>query len=450
MLGEPMAAQSATDSALSPIEVLTSPFVRFSRLEASGGILLLACTLAALVWANSPWEQNYHDIWDTRVSISIGPVSLTESRHEWINDGLMSIFFFLVGLEIKRELLVGELSSVKRAAFPLLAALGGCVAPALIFFAFNRGGPSEHGWGIPMATDIAFALGVLALLGNRVPAALKVFVAALAIADDIIAVLVIALFYTSGLDWFSLSIAFAGTGVSLLANRAGIRRPAFYAFIGLIIWLAVLKSGVHATIAGVLLAFTIPVRTRIDKAQFLESSRGLLERFASAAPDTSDAHDCVHTLEQQCELVQSPLHRIEHSLQPWVSFFIMPVFAFANAGVHIFGNVAAAFTRPVSIGIMLGLFLGKPVGITAFSWLAEKARVVSLPAAVSWRQVLGASCVCGIGFTMSLFIAELAFSEGMVLDLSKIAILAASAAAGVCGVILLGATKKKLEVTEQN
>jgi NhaA family Na+:H+ antiporter len=431
-----MAAPAPRDPP-SPIEILTSPFARFAQLEAAGGILLLAATAAALTWANSPWEATYHRILDTPVSVGVGPLSLTESNHEWINDGLMAIFFFLVGLEIKREVLAGELSSLKQAAFPLVAAVGGAIVPAAIFIAFNRGTEGAGGWGIPMATDIAFALGLLALLGSRVPPGLKVFVAALAIADDIIAVLVIAVFYTSGLDWFSLAVAMVGTGLSFLANRAGIRGPTFYAVLGVAIWFAVLKSGVHATVAGVLLALTIPVRTRIDKALFVERGEQLLGALSSAEANSAAAHEAIHALEEQCERVQSPLHRIEHALHPWVSFLIMPVFALANAGVHVLGNVVAALTHTASLGIMVGLFLGKPVGICLFARLAHGLRMASLPRGVSWRHILGAGFVCGIGFTMSLFVAGLAFPPGPLLDLSKIATLAASAAAGSCGVVFL-------------
>src|ERR1700744_5979108 len=260
-----------------PIEVLTSPFARFARMEAAGGILLLIA--AALVWANSRWEHSYHDIWYTQATFTLGQVSLSESRHEWVNDGLMSIFFFLVGLEIKRELLIGELSTFKQAAFPFMAAIGGSAVPAIIYSVINRGGAGANGWGIPMATGIAFALGVLALLGSRIPVALKVFVAALAIVDDIFGVLVIALFYTQHISLWALVLAFVGVAVSFTANWMGIRSPAVYAVIGICVWIAVLNSGVHATIAGVLLAFTIPARNSLDKAEFLHQSRGLLDQF---------------------------------------------------------------------------------------------------------------------------------------------------------------------------
>jgi len=415
-----------------PIDFLTSPFLRFAKLEAASGILLLASVLAALVWANSPWEQSYHAFWDAPVAVSLGRFFLSETRHQWINDGLMSIFFFLVGLEIKREVLIGELSSTRQAAFPFVAALGGTVIPALIYVCITTTSNLQKGWGIPMATDIAFALGVLALLGSRVPLSLKVFVTALAIVDDIIAVLVIALFYTDRIHVFSLVVGLAGVALSFGANLLGVRKPALYAAIGIGIWLAVLKSGVHATVAGVLLSLTIPARTYLGGDLFLQRGRRLLDKFETARPNSFEAHAAIHTLESQCEQIQSPLHRIEHYLQPWVSFLVMPLFAFANAGVRV-GNILSAAKHPVSIGVALGLFIGKPLGISLFAWLSVRARLGALPAELSWGKIFGASWLCGIGFTMSLFIANLAFGQGTLLDLSKIGTLVGSLAAGICG-----------------
>ena len=420
-----------------PIDIITSPFARFAKMEAAGGILLLVATAAALLWANSQWDHSYYRIWHKQATITLGQVSLSESRHEWVNDGLMSIFFFLVGLEIKRELLIGELSTFKQAAFPFIAALGGSIVPALIYFSINRGGDGASGWGIPMATDIAFALGVLALLGSRVPVGLKVFVAALAIVDDIFGVLVIALFYTRHISLVALGLAFVGVAVSCAANWSGIRNPAVYAVIGVCVWAAVLSSGVHATIAGILLAFTIPARSSIDKAEFLRQSRWLLDEFERHDPHSAKAHHTIHALEQKCEMIESPLHRSEHALQPWVAFLIMPIFAFANAGVHILGKIGAAVAHPVTLGVLLGLLLGKPLGITVFARLASLSGLASRPASVSWGQIFGASWLCGIGFTMSLFIASLALGDGDLLDMSKIGTLAASILAGGVGSLLL-------------
>jgi len=423
---------------LLPIELLTSPFVRFAKLEAAGGILLLVSTIVALVWANSPWAQTYHELWNTHVSIGFGRFFLSETRLEWINDGLMSIFFFLVGLEIKREILIGELSSLRQAAFPFVAAVGGTVVPALIYVLATHGSTeAQKGWGIPMATDIAFALGVLSLLGGRVPVSLKVFVTALAIVDDIFAVLVIALFYTEKIEVFTLVAGLAGVAVCFGANLLGVRKPVFYAAIGIFVWCAVLKSGVHATVAGVLLSFTIPARTYVDRERFLQQGRRVLDQLETAPANSAEAHAAIHTLEAQCELVQSPLHRIEHSLHPWVSFLVMPLFAFANAGVGILGNIQPAIRHPASIGVALGLFIGKPVGIWMFAWLSVKTRLAMLPSELSWRNILGAGCLCGIGFTMALFIATLAFGEGALLNMSKIGILGASLLAGICGSQLL-------------
>ena len=288
-----------------------------------------------------------------------------------------------------------------------------------------------------MATDIAFALGVLAVLGNRVPLSLKIFVTALAIVDDIIAVLVIAIFYTDRIQVLSLVVGLAGVALCFGANLMGVRKPAVYAVIGVCVWYFVLKSGVHATVAGVLLAFTIPARTYLDPDLFLTRSRWLLDSLETAPPNSVEAHAAIHSLEAQCELIESPLHRIEHFLHPWVSFLVMPMFAFANAGVRILGNVLAAVKHPVSLGVVLGLFIGKPIGIWFFAWIAAKTRLATPPGELSWGKIFGAGWLCGIGFTMSLFIATLAFGDGALLDMSKIGILAASLAAGACGSIFL-------------
>ena len=433
-------------SSRTPIDVLKSPFMRFAKMEASGGILLLAATVLALVWANSPWEHSYHMMWEKQVTAGFGNTVLTWSRHLWVNDGLMSVFFFLVGLEIKRELLIGELASFQQAAFPFLAALGGCLLPAALYFAVNHGTSAGHAWGIPMATDIAFALGVLTLLGDRVPVSLKLFVAALAIADDIIVVLVIAVFYTAHLNFLYLAFGAVGLCISYGANKAGVRNPWVYAIIGVVVWFVVMQSGVHATIAGVMLAFTIPCSGSSGKPRFVAKMQRLVERFDAAEPDSAEAHAALHAMEEQCTHMESPLHRIEHGLQPWVSFVIMPLFAFSNAGVHVLGKLLIAARNPVTLGVALGLLVGKPFGITAFAWAAEKMRVASRPAGVNWTQIFAASWVCGIGFTMSLFIAALVFPDGQPLDLAKIGTLAASVVAGSFGSFLL-LRSQKVEAT---
>ena len=437
-----------------PIDTITGPFLRFARLEASGGILLLFATAAALLWANSPWEASYHTLLYTPVSVGFGKYTLEQDLHHFINDGLMCIFFFLVGLEIKREILTGELSSAKRAALPFAAALGGVVVPSLIYFALNRRSQAVNGWAIPMATDIAFALGVLALLGKRVPITLKVFVTALAIVDDIVAVLIIAIFYTSGISFKSLIAALVGVGASFLANRLGIRKPLVYAVIGVFVWLAMLKSGVHATVAGILLAFTIPAEASLGVSEFLKSGREVLQRIADISEGDLDARHrqegAAYELERQRERLLTPLWRIEHGLQPWVSLVIMPVFALANAGVHVLGKVLPALMSTAGLGVGLGLWIGKPMGIMLFSWVAVRSGLASKPDTLSWPRLLGAGCLCGIGFTMSLFIATLAFLDTSFLDVSKIGTLAASLAAGLGGSLVLMRTTPSREGRTQS
>ena len=419
------------------------PFQSFLEKEASGGILLLIFTVLALLWANSPFADSYFHLWHTKLSISVSDLNLNYSLHHWINDGLMAIFFFVVGLEIKRELLVGELSSFKKASLPIMAALGGMIFPALFYVTFNFGKESISGWGIPMATDIAFAIGILALLGSRVPTGLKVFITALAIADDIGAVLVIAFFYTSNISVTSL--AFAGGVLVLLmaANFSGIRNLIIYSVLGIILWLAFLFSGVHATVAGVLLAFTIPASSRINTAQFLSKGKKLLQDFDDSGEEgpnvlsNEERQGIVQNLEENCEKIMTPLQRFEHKLHPWVSFFIMPVFALANAGVVISGNFISELIDPVSFGITTGLFIGKQLGISVFAWLSVKSKIASLPFGVTWKQIYAGGILAGIGFTMSLFIANLAFTSEELLTISKVGILTASLLSGLIGFFIL-------------
>lgn len=426
-----------------PIERLLSPFQRFARTESSGGIVLIACTLAALVWANSPWGPSYEALWATELGFSLGGRHTAHPLHHWINDGLMAVFFFVVGLEIKREVLVGELASARRAALPIAAAIGGMVTPAAIYAAVNAGGPGAAGWGIPMATDIAFALGVLALLGPRVPLSLKVFLAALAIVDDIGAVVVIALFYTSGISWAALGAAVLVLVALVVMNRMGARQPVTYYLLALALWAAFLQSGVHATVAGVLAAMAVPARTRIDTGEFLERGRELMDEFDAAGEEgdrvlpNEHRQEVIHSLERTCEAAQAPLQRIEHQLQPWVSFGIIPLFALANAGVHLGGGVARELADPVAVGVILGLVLGKPLGITLFSWGVVRLGVAARPDGVSWRAIHGVSWLGGIGFTMSLFISALAFGAEERAAEAKVGILAASLLAGGIGWLML-------------
>jgi NhaA family Na+:H+ antiporter len=426
-------------------------FQRFTRLQASGGILLLISTLLALIWANSPWAHSYFELWDTTLSITLGGLSISEHLLEWVNDGLMVIFFFVVGLEIKRELTIGELASPRRAAMPIMAALGGMLLPAAIYTALNAGTEDASGWAIPMATDIAFTLGILTLLGSRVPLSLKVFFTALAIADDLGAVLVIALFYSQEIHLSVLAVA----GIILLAliglNMAGVRRPLPYGLLGIGLWLAFLESGIHPTIAGVLLAFTIPTRSQAQPQAFLAQCTAVLGGIDTPAGsqegsvvemmDTTDRQQAAaHTLEAIAERMQTPAQRMEHSVTPWATYLILPLFALANAGVALSGNVAQAVTSPVGIGIILGLLVGKPLGITLFSWLAIRIGVAEMPARVKWSQLISATFLAGIGFTMSIFIANSAFSNPSMLSTAKIGILIGSLLAATIGAILLTLT----------
>ncbi|MBI3965487.1 MAG: Na+/H+ antiporter NhaA [Chloroflexi bacterium] len=425
------------------VERMMRPFQEFAHVEASGGLVLMALTVVALLWANSPWSRSYDALWHTYVSAGASGFGLSMSLLHWINDGLMAIFFFVVGLEIKREILVGELASPRRAALPIAAAFGGMVVPALIYVAFNFGRPSLVGWGVPMATDIAFALGVLALLGNRVPIGLKVFLAALAIVDDLGAVLVIALFYTADLRFDMLAIGAVILGALFAANRGGARHPLIYFLLGIALWLAFLKSGVHATVAGVLAATAIPTRARIDTTEFVARSRCLVDEFDEAGASgeevlTSERQQTViQELEDACEKVMAPLRRFEKELHGWVAFGIMPVFALANAGIELSSNSAANISQPVSLGVIFGLVVGKQVGVTLACWLSVRSGIAALPTGVTWRHIYGVSWLAGIGFTMSLFVASLAFGDGEGLVHAKIGILSASAIAGAVGSAIL-------------
>ncbi|MCW5935200.1 MAG: Na+/H+ antiporter NhaA [Fimbriimonadia bacterium] len=422
-----------------PIDVFKRPFQRFAQFESSGGILLLFCAIVAMIWANSPFSDSYFGLWQTKVGVNFGEwISLEKPLLLWINDALMAIFFFLVGLEIKREILVGELATARKAALPIAAALGGMVAPALLYLTLNFGKEGAKGWGVPMATDIAFALGVLQLLGKRVPLALKVFLTALAIVDDLGAVLVIAIFYTA-----DLAISYLGYGAFVLiamivANFMGVRNALVYFLMGGVLWYCMLKSGVHSTLAGVLAAMTIPARARIDGLSFASQLRSLMDIFHRNGQTkdmvlTEDQHAAVESIEHACEAVQTPLQRLEHQLLPWVAFGIMPLFAFANAGLHLGGDLRSEFTSSISLGIILGLFVGKPLGITFFSWLVVRIGWAELPQGVTWRHVMGVASLAGIGFTMALFIAMLAFPTPENLQYAKVGILTASLLSGALG-----------------
>ena len=423
-----------------PVRALLRPFETFFAMEAAGGILLLLAAAAALVWANSPWAESYDALWDTYVTVGGGRLVLTETLLHWINDGLMAVFFFVVGLEIKREVTVGELSDPKRAALSVAAAIGGMMVPALIYVALAGPGEARAGWGSPMATDIAFALGVLALLGSRVPTSLKVFLTALAIIDDLGAVLVIALFYTAEIHLGALLVAAGTLAILVVMNRIGVRRVVPFALLGIVLWVAMLESGVHATIAGVLLAFTIPGRPIVDGPAFVKQARYYLDEFAEDPQEvsrdlTDDQRASIHSLEVLARETDSPLSRLEHALLPWVAFVIIPLFALANAGVTLGGDMA--LTHPVTLGVSVGLLLGKPIGVIGFSWLTMRLGLAELPAGVGWGDLTGAALLAGIGFTMSLFIGGLAFTTDAMLEAAKLGILLASLVAGVLGAFVL-------------
>jgi len=418
-------------------------FEWFVHSEVMGSILLLACTIVALVWANSPWAESYFDLLHTSVGVSWGGASFALSLHHWINDGLMVVFFFVVGLEIKRELVVGELSSFGKAALPVMAAIGGMVVPAVLFVGVAAGGEGARGWGIPMATDIAFALGVLAIFGTRAPLGLKVFLTALAIADDLGAVAVIAIFYTEKIDVMALIVAAVLLALIFAAIRAGIRRRGVLYLLIIGFWLAVFSSGIHATVAGILVAMLIPVRPRVDPEEFIDGTEARLERIKQMEVSA----DSLLSDREQLNIVEG-IHRcskealptglvLEHFLHPIQVWLILPLFALANAGVEIGGDLMAVLANPLALGIIVGLVVGKPLGIAALSWLAVKSGRGALPEGVTWGQIAGAGCLAGIGFTMSLFITDLAFNNETLIATAKVGILAASLVSGVVGYILL-------------
>ena len=441
-----------------PIERIVRPFQDFVQKEASGGIVLILAAVAALIWVNSPWEDSYHQLWETHLRIGAGRFLLDMSLESWVNDALIVIFFFVVGLEIKRSVLVGELSTPRRAALPAIAAIGGMIFPAVIYLGFNPlGSEGGRGWGIPMATDIAFSLGVLALLGSRIPLSLKVFLAAFAIADDIGVVTVIAIFFTDEISWANFGIAFGFLAVLLIANRLDVRTPLLYMAIGVLVWYYFLLSGVHTTVAGVLLAMTVPIRVRIDADTFYVRARYLLDEFkrydedsTDMLPATVEQRAAVQALETECQHVESPLQRMEHAHHPWVAFLIMPVFGLANAGVSLGSGLGSAATSSVAVGVFVGLVVGKSVGVTLLAWLAVRTGVAEMPRDVNWRQMFGVALLGGIGFTVALFITSLAFADDTLIAHAKIGILAASLVAGVGGwIVLRTASSKETQANSQ-
>lgn len=408
----------------------------FMSTAASGGIVLLLAALGALIWINSPWGDTYTSFWHTHISIDLAILEIEEDLQHWVNEALMTIFFFVVGLEVKREMVHGELSDRRRASLPVIAAAGGMIVPALIFTGFNLGGPGEGGWGIPMATDIAFAVGVISILGNRVPFGVKILLLALAVADDIGAILVIAIFYTSNLSIAWLIGALAIFGLIVVSNRAGIRNLNIYVVLGAVMWVAMLESGVEATLAGVALGLLAPASYFYDPKSYPEVAEDLIRRFRAALmAGSKDEQDGI--LQQMVELTQgteAPLERLERSLQPWVSYGILPLFALANAGVVLNAAVIQdALTSPISQGAALGLLIGKPIGIFTFTFIAVKLGIGTLPNRANWGDILGVGIIGGIGFTVSLFVTNLAFTEGELLDQAKIGVFFASVLAGALG-----------------
>lgn len=418
---------------------ITAPVEQFLHTERAGGLLLLAAALAALAWANSPWSDSYASLWHTPIGLGIGEWSFVKPLHFWINDLLMTFFFVVAGLEIKRELVAGELSDLRRASLPIAAAVGGMLVPAGIYLALNMGPETRNGWGVPMATDIAFALGILSLLGPRVPAALRILLLAVAIIDDLGAILVIALFYSSGFTVLGLIVAVSAFGLLILFQRLGVRPGVGYLIPLLIMWGGFIGMGVHPTIAGVVMGLSMPMKPWINNKQFVDIAQQSIAQYMANA-DSDDDHHVLRPLRRLSvagrETV-SPVVRLQNAFHPWVSFVIMPLFAFANAGVNL-GGVDLGMTGATAamLGITLGLAVGKPLGIGVTVWIFVKLGVCSLPRGVNAGGVLVLGFVAGIGFTMSIFIAELAFAGSPLIGPAKLAILAATAVAAIAGLVL--------------
>ncbi len=431
---------------------ILTPFEHFIHNETSTGLVLMLMTLFALIFANSPLEEVYKAFFHTEIGFSFGSWKVYHSLHHWINDGLMAIFFFVVGLEIKREILIGELSQIKNAILPILAAVGGMIVPALIYTAFNYNGIGKDGWGIPMATDIAFAISALVLLGKRVPPSLVTFLVALAIVDDLGAVLVIALFYTNDLNLIALSISLGIFVIMLLINKLDVRNMFVYFILAVAMWFFMLDSGIHATIAGVLAAIAIPSKTRLNPLEFTKHIRNLLNEFDNY-PIATDMtmHEkqkaILQNIKDRIDAVTSPSARLEHTLHLPVSLVIIPFFALANAGINIeFASVHHLLQTPIALGIIFGLIGGKVIGIAGTAYIASKFNIAQLPQGSTMKQVVGIAFLGGIGFTMSIFISDLAFydNESMVVQ-AKAGILVASILAGIIGYTILKISANQLQ-----
>ncbi|HSL47071.1 MAG TPA: Na+/H+ antiporter NhaA [Anaerolineales bacterium] len=428
--------ESLLDAIEKPLGVQISLLAQeFTRLAASGGIVLLLATIIAMLWANSPWAETYIQLWETELGFDLGPLHLSRHLLEWVNDGLMVIFFFVVSLEIKREIQAGELASPRQAALPIMAALGGILVPAIFYTLFNIGNPQAmRGWGISIATDTAFTLAILTMLGSRAPLSLKVFFTALAIADDIGGILVIGLFYSEGISWLALGIA----ALFLIAlgglNWARVYNPLPYAILGIGLWLAFLQSGVHPTIASVLLAITIPTRRPPNTRPLLAQVKTVVEQYEIASEEEYIQQPAlVQTMETILERMQSPAQRLQRTLAPWSTYLILPIFALANAGVQVNADAVRQLLSPIGLGIILGLVIGKPVGISLFSWIALRTGLAEMPGDLHFKQLVSSSLLAGMGFTLSLFIANAAFANSGILATVKLSILVASILAGILG-----------------
>lgn len=429
--------------------VLIGPFQKFVRKVATGGFLLFASTIIALIWANLA-QESYHTFWHTELSIHIGPYHITRSIQHWIDEALMTLFFFTVGLEIKRELLIGELASAQKAILPVAAAIGGMVVPAVIYTLFNFSTPGANGWGIPMATDIAFALAVISVLSKHIPIGVRIFLSALAIADDIGAVLVIALFYTESITWVYLFVALFFLGCILLANMLWVRYTILYVLLGVAVWFAILGSGIHATVAGVIVALSIPAQGRYDTATFIQKVARYLDKFDCREESCgftvliNQQHlTIIQNIETACHQTQTPLQRMLGGLNSWVALVILPLFAFANAGVY-FGSMdlESTLTSSITLGVIFGLVIGKPLGIFTFTYAAAKLMNSKLTGGVTWLHIFGASILGGIGFTMSIFISGLSFSDQELIELSKFGVIGGSMISGILGLAILALASK--------
>ena len=448
-LGVPIYGGDVPEDQISPESLInkvisTTAFQSFFDTISNGGFLLLAASVAALVWSNVN-PQSYAHFWHQEFTLMLGSASLSHSLAHWVNDGLMTLFFFTVGLEIKREMLVGALSDPRRAALPVAAAIGGMIFPALIYWGLNGGAPSMSGWGIPIATDIAFSLAILSTLGSRIPFGIRIFLTAFAIADDLGAILVIALFYTPQIHLTYLAGALGVCVVLFVMNRFWVRNPLVYLLLGAVMWYMVAHSGLHATITGVVVSMFIPAKGHFNTDVFMKIVRKHLDKINCEGEDcgytimVNRAHlDAVQSIDLACTAVETPLQRMEHAMEPWVAYLILPLFALANAGVVLGAlDFGTAITHPVTIGVSIGLAFGKPIGITIFTWLTTKFLRVDLVSGATWLMILGVGFLGGIGFTMSLFISALSFSEPIFQEYAKIGIIAGSVIGGVIGYLIL-------------